>query len=274
VDATGLGYIRQFSLCSNYLRLSYTPRETTANAQVDHFYRADSSPSSKAVLMHSSISASPGSLTPSDAVSIFSGTADATELQPISRREEANQPGNELSNDARDIADADDDCSTTSSEYPTEQLLQNSGTGGVTAIQEAVKRFWKTNITVIVPGEKARDHLALERTYLSYHRTSLQLGMLSVAVSQLQIIQHSPTPSTTFGYYILGKPLAACLASLAIMTSLIGGLRWWRWQRTMLRGKAVSGGWEMAVAGLFGTALVVVIFSLGVAVDIKKHYYE
>lgn len=114
---------------------------------------------------------------------------------------------------------------------------------------------------------------ALERTYLSYHRTSLALSLLSVIVSQLQILQHSSHPDPVFGFYTLGKPLAIGLILCAILISLLGWMRWWRWQRTLLRGKAMSGGWELAMTGGIGMAVILAFLGMVAAVSIRKSYF-
>ncbi|KAF8535405.1 hypothetical protein BDD12DRAFT_855570 [Trichophaea hybrida] len=135
-------------------------------------------------------------------------------------------------------------------------------------------RFWSNHITVVIPGFKARDHLALERTYLSYHRTSLVLCFFSVLIAQLQVLQHAPHPDPHFGFYVLGKPLAASLIVCAIFVSVMGWVRWWHWQRTLLRGKAMAGGWEVQAVGVVVGLLMVVVFGLVLAVDVKKIYFS
>jgi uncharacterized membrane protein YidH (DUF202 family) len=111
---------------------------------------------------------------------------------------------------------------------------------------------------------------ALERTYLSYHRTSLVLSLLSVIIAQLQVLQKSPAADTRFGFHVLGKPLAVTLVLCSMLISLIGAIRWWHWQQTLLRGKAICGGWELSVVGLLGFTLLVTFFGLVLAVGIKK----
>jgi uncharacterized membrane protein YidH (DUF202 family) len=152
--------------------------------------------------------------------------------------------------------------------------------------------FWRRNVVMIIPGSCARDHLgeyyltnetsvplvpasqltqtaASERTFLAYYRTSVILSLASVVIAQLQILQHSPHPSPTFGFYILGKPLAATFVISAIVVSLLGGVRWWRWQQSLIRGKAMTGGWELMAVGALVLTLVIVLFGLTVAVDVK-----
>lgn len=103
---------------------------------------------------------------------------------------------------------------------------------------------------------------------------STLLSLLSVTVSQLQVLQHAPNPSPSFGYYVMGKPLAASLAVLAIFTVLAGGLRWWRWQDALLRGRALNGGWELSFVAGVAAAIVATVFCLGLAVEVRKEWYS
>ncbi|CZR55219.1 uncharacterized protein PAC_05106 [Phialocephala subalpina] len=90
----------------------------------------------------------------------------------------------------------------------------------------AVKRAWRHQVSIIVDHETCRDHLALERTFLGR-------------------LQHAPTPSPFFGFYVLGKPLSGICQGAAIYTLIIGAFRTWRSQNAIVRGKAISGGFEI-----------------------------
>lgn len=48
-----------------------------------------------------------------------------------------------------------------------------------------------------------------------------------------------------FGFYVLGKPLSGICQGAAIYTLLVGLLRTWRIQHALVRGKAISGGFEI-----------------------------
>ncbi|KAI5847409.1 hypothetical protein DFP73DRAFT_545248 [Morchella snyderi] len=134
-----------------------------------------------------------------------------------------------------------------------------------------LKALWGDNISVVVPLKNARDHLALERTYLSYHRTAMVFGMLSVVTAQLTVINHAPNPST-FGFRAVGKPLSIVLACCALIISIVGVLRWWRLQNGLLRGVAISGGRELVVVGAIVSAVITVTLGLVIAIDITKEY--
>ncbi|CUS10530.1 unnamed protein product [Tuber aestivum] len=114
--------------------------------------------------------------------------------------------------------------------------------------------FWDNHMSVVVPSNAARDHLALERTYLAYHRTSLVFAISAAITAQLTIIQQAPTPPITFGFHNIGKPISILLVCFSLVISVLGILRWWRLQSGLLRGAAISGGLE--VWGLAGGILL------------------
>jgi uncharacterized membrane protein YidH (DUF202 family) len=120
---------------------------------------------------------------------------------------------------------------------------------------DGLVRQWEKHIHVKVPVEKRRDHLALERTYLGYMRTSLALSMVGVIIAQLFRLQASALPDGRVGYFVLGVPLAACFICGSIVVVVLGALRFWRQQTAMVRGKVWVGGWE--VLGIMGTGVLV-----------------
>ena len=71
--------------------------------------------------------------------------------------------------------------------------------------------------------------------------------MVGVVTAQLLRLQHSVDPNPTFGYYILGKPLAGIFIACSIAVTLLGAFRFWRQQNAMIRGKVHAGGWEILV---------------------------
>lgn len=106
-------------------------------------------------------------------------------------------------------------------------------------------RWWSHYINLAVPFKECRDHLANERTFLAYTRTSLALSMMGVTVTQLLRLQHSIDPSHVYGYHVLGRPLGVFFQIAAMAMSIIGGHRYWRQQMCMARGKVWAGGWEI-----------------------------
>ncbi|KIV99515.1 uncharacterized protein PV09_08821 [Verruconis gallopava] len=129
--------------------------------------------------------------------------------------------------------------------------------------------WWGNHVSVKIDIAKRRDHLALERTFLGYLRTSTALAMLGVVIAQLFQLQHSPNASPTFGYLVTGKPLAGCFIASSIVVLLVGAIRFWRQQAAMVRGKIWAGGWEIYLIMALSLALCVTVFAITVGVSIK-----
>ncbi|TGO16024.1 hypothetical protein BTUL_0033g00620 [Botrytis tulipae] len=137
-----------------------------------------------------------------------------------------------------------------------------------------VSKFWRHQISVTVDHVACRDHLALERTFLAYLRTSLALSMLGVSIAQLFRLQHSPTPNPLIGFFVLGKPLACICQGAAITTLLVGSIRSWRHQNAIVRGKALSGGFEVIIIGVGFFFIFLAFLVLLIAVDIIKEHLK
>ncbi|KAJ4345428.1 uncharacterized protein N0V89_011558 [Didymosphaeria variabile] len=135
---------------------------------------------------------------------------------------------------------------------------------------DGIVGFWTKNVSVAIEEGSHRDHLALERTFLGYLRTSLALAMTGVITAQLFRLQHSVSPDPRIGYYVLGVPLAASFISLGMLVLMIGALRFWRQQSAMVRGKVYAGGWEIAVIMASSLAITAVTFAMLVWVDVNK----
>jgi len=131
-------------------------------------------------------------------------------------------------------------------------------------------RMWEREVSVKVDARGKRDHLALERTYLGYLRTSVALSIAGVTVAQLFRLQHAYNPDLEFGFYVVGIPLAACFIGSAIVVVLLGAVRFWRQQRAIVRGKVWAGGWEINVVMGMSISLCLAMFAVVVGVDIKK----
>ncbi|OBT74096.1 hypothetical protein VF21_07126 [Pseudogymnoascus sp. 05NY08] len=140
---------------------------------------------------------------------------------------------------------------------------------GLARVPFELKKFWGRQISVIVDQAHNRDHLALERTFLGYLRTSQALSMLGVIISQLFTLQKSTSPDPHIGYFVTGKPLGAICQGAAMLTLMLGTFRWWRQQNAITRGKALAGGFEITVIGLLVLLLCIVLFGILVAIEIR-----
>jgi uncharacterized membrane protein YidH (DUF202 family) len=86
--------------------------------------------------------------------------------------------------------------------------------------------------------------IANERTFLAWIRTSIALSMLGTITAQLFRLQNAPSPTGVLSLYILAIPLACICQGAALLTTLIGGHRYWRMQNAMARGHVLAAGWE------------------------------
>ena len=66
---------------------------------------------------------------------------------------------------------------------------------------------WK--VAVYVELGQYRNHLANERTYLAWFRTSVVLSMLGIVTTQLFTIQPDNLNRSSPSFYLLGHPLGA-----------------------------------------------------------------
>lgn len=120
--------------------------------------------------------------------------------------------------------------------------------------------WWSQTIRLTLshgaPGVDFRDYLALERTFLGWFRTSAALISLGVVTTQLFVLKDVDPKR--------GKILGVVIACGAIVVISLGCLRYFRQQKLLMQGKALSGGWHHwgmigAVLGVLMTLLVVVV---------------
>jgi uncharacterized membrane protein YidH (DUF202 family) len=69
-------------------------------------------------------------------------------------------------------------------------------------------------------------------------------------------------PNLTFGFYVLGTPLAATFISAAIIILCLGAFRCWKQQEALVRGKVYAGGWEMVVVMVLSILVSIVLWLL------------
>lgn len=153
-------------------------------------------------------------------------------------------------------------------------------------------------------GSVARDHLASERTFLAWMRTSLSLVSLGIAVTQLfklpqlvephdeKVLEGRPGPSrwtlqSSLGGSILeqdpgalddftgatqlvslhklGKPLGALCIALGAVCLLMGAFRYYTVQFQLMRGSFKPSRIEVSLMSLFVGAFVCAAFGVIVA---------
>ncbi|KAF2456777.1 hypothetical protein BDY21DRAFT_42961 [Lineolata rhizophorae] len=117
-------------------------------------------------------------------------------------------------------------------------------------------------------GSVARDHLALERTFLAWVRTSISFASIGVAITQLfrlntTISKNDPSLDQT-KLASVGKPLGATFVAIAVAILFIGFHRYFESQHYVIRGKfPASRGSIMLVAfgagGLIVASMAVIL---------------
>jgi len=105
---------------------------------------------------------------------------------------------------------------------------------------------WSRRLAGLLPGAVERDRggtepdprftFANERTFLAWSRTALALVVAGLAIVQLL----PPFPGVPFGRHLLGVPLIALGAVLAI----VAYSEWVRNQRALRRGEPLPGQWS------------------------------
>ncbi|KAL2818077.1 hypothetical protein BJX63DRAFT_83277 [Aspergillus granulosus] len=120
----------------------------------------------------------------------------------------------------------------------------------------SLQRFWTKNVVLTVPQKKNRDYFALERTFLAYIRTSVVLAMQGVLIAQLFRLQ-SAISAKGLGYHEVGVPLSVTCHGAAIVTAILGALRFWKQQSAIALGTVYAGGWELNCIGFLTTVVSV-----------------
>ncbi|KAJ3736654.1 hypothetical protein DFJ43DRAFT_989265 [Lentinula guzmanii] len=129
------------------------------------------------------------------------------------------------------------------------------------------KTAFKPRLVLENSGSVARDHLALERTFLAYVRTSLAIASTGVALVQLFTVSlNSTVESTGTGSKIqsYARPLGSSSVGLGIGVLLVGLLRYFTVQTALTEGKfPVS---RLMICGIALSLLVIVTIVFAVLI--------
>ncbi|KAJ5727952.1 hypothetical protein N7493_005772 [Penicillium malachiteum] len=147
-------------------------------------------------------------------------------------------------------------------------------------------------------GSVARDHLALERTFLAWMRTSLAFASIGIAVTQLfrlntttsANVNKSDTVPTTHSSSLLdvfvmsssdkdmsklrsvGKPLGSTFIGVAILILFVGFHRYFESQYWIVRGKFPASRGSVALTAFIAGSLI--IAALAVILAVSPNAYE
>ncbi|KAI0013367.1 hypothetical protein F4779DRAFT_389698 [Xylariaceae sp. FL0662B] len=117
-------------------------------------------------------------------------------------------------------------------------------------------------------GSVARDHLALERTFLAWLRTSLAFASIGIAITQLfrlnTSIENGPEDPQLRTIRHIGTPLGATFLGISILVLFLGYHRYYQSQQWVMKGKFPASRGTIVLVSLVAFALMVV--SLGVVI--------
>ncbi|CDO74274.1 hypothetical protein BN946_scf184647.g3 [Trametes cinnabarina] len=118
-------------------------------------------------------------------------------------------------------------------------------------------REWKLWLTLENSGSVARDHLASERTFLAYARTSLTIASTGVALVQLFTLSAATTHKDTERF---ARPLGAVMIILGLFTLAVGIVRYFVVQDSLIRGVYPVARVTTTVLSFIMLALIIVVF--------------
>ncbi|KIH95139.1 hypothetical protein SPBR_03493 [Sporothrix brasiliensis 5110] len=115
-------------------------------------------------------------------------------------------------------------------------------------------------------GSVARDHLALERTFLAWLRTSLAFTSIGIAVTQLFRLNTSTDSNNNnnnnnnSGFHRLrnvGRPLGTAFLGISVLILFLGYHRYYQSQQWILKGKFPASRGTILIVSLVAFALMV-----------------
>ncbi|KAG9238381.1 hypothetical protein BJ875DRAFT_513032 [Amylocarpus encephaloides] len=125
-------------------------------------------------------------------------------------------------------------------------------------------------------GSVARDHLALERTFLAWLRTSLAFASIGIAITQLFRLNTSAASNTGVDSYKhlrqMGKPLGTTFLGISIVMLGVGFHRYFESQHWIIRGKFPASRGSVALVAFATLALM--LTSLVVVVVVEPTSFE
>ncbi|KAK6344196.1 hypothetical protein TWF696_007837 [Orbilia brochopaga] len=175
-----------------------------------------------------------------------------------------------------------EECRTDTPEDQTGGVGPADEGGGARRSPEAAPKRWPfLFFSREVPWQGVRDHLALERTFLGWLRTSGAFAMTGVLLAQIAVIvttnqqmetesmtsaaatstvHSSPSVPRLLPINETAKALSAVTEVMALVIILTGVFRFYRGQQALIDGMGISGGWSMLGLAVLTVAYLSVVF--------------
>ncbi|KAE9407907.1 hypothetical protein BT96DRAFT_1033791 [Gymnopus androsaceus JB14] len=116
-------------------------------------------------------------------------------------------------------------------------------------------------------GSVARDHLASERTFLAYVRTSLAIASTvdHIAIALVQLFTVSSTANTGSKIQTYARPLGGASVCLGIIVLLVGIFRYFTVQHALTKGTFPVARLMMAAITMVLAAIITTVFATLIA---------
>jgi len=131
----------------------------------------------------------------------------------------------------------------------------------------------RVSLTLENSGSVARDHLASERTFLAYMRTSLAFASAGVALVQLFSFASASAPNTSYHrLHIYIRPLGAGTVAVGLLVLFVGVARYFSVQAALVKGSFPVARLATGLIATLLAALVSLSFGILLAgkLEVKK----